>query len=248
VASRFFFVGLILAAWAILNMLILPLLKSLRYLHSSPVLVGRRFRAIMLTGSLVSGLGLVIFMVPAPSTTVTEGVIWAPENTAVRPETGGFVEKVFAQNGAQVASGEPLVQLADPELDARIEGLRAQIEELESRFQTTVLKDRVEADQLLEQRAQIIEMLDVALSQWHSLLVTSPVSGRFVTEDLRDLEGQYWSRGMTIGHVLDAHAQLVRVIVTQSEVDLVRNNTRMVEVRPSAYCARFPRRLTSCPA
>ena len=84
-----------------------------------------------------------LFLIPAPLYTTTEGVVWLPENAVVRAGTDGFVRALLVEPGKIVTAGEALVESEEPTLKAELEILRARVAELETRLATERFTDRV---------------------------------------------------------------------------------------------------------
>lgn len=232
VASKFFVIGILLALWAFVTMLALPLAKKVSYLFYSPQLENHRQRALFATAAIALPLAAILFWLPAPSSTRAEGVIWAPEQAQVRANVDGFVSKVLARPDQQVRRGEVLIETEDPELGARTRVLEAQLAELEARYSAAILTKRVQADLINEQKVQVAEALDLAHKRQDELKVRSPADGRFVMQEVQNSLGRYAQRGDVLAYVTDTAATTVRVVVPQAEGDLVRKATRRVEIRP----------------
>src|SRR6185437_14654005 len=119
IAGRFFFIGVILAIWAVAVMALLPVFKAVRHLTRSSRLRGHRRRAIAVSvGGLATVLGVLLF-VPMPSHTFAQGVVWLQEEALVRAGANGFLGDVLVQPGAHVAKGDALFRCIDPQLEAR---------------------------------------------------------------------------------------------------------------------------------
>jgi putative peptide zinc metalloprotease protein len=67
--------------------------------------------------------------------------------------------------------------------------------------------------------------------QLADLSVLAPRAGNVVLPKARDLPDRYVRQGELLGYVTDASETRVRAVVTQDEVDLVRNRTRRVDLR-----------------
>jgi putative peptide zinc metalloprotease protein len=57
------------------------------------------------------------------------------------------------------------------------------------------------------------------------------MAGRVLVAKPQDLDGKFFRRGELIGYVLDDRAVSVRVIVPQSEIELVREDTLGIDLR-----------------
>ena len=73
IASKFFVVGMLLAAWALVSMIIVPAAKSVNFLFSSPRLIRKRGRALTVTALALAGITAIVFLVPVPLGTQAEG-------------------------------------------------------------------------------------------------------------------------------------------------------------------------------
>jgi putative peptide zinc metalloprotease protein len=63
------------------------------------------------------------------------------------------------------------------------------------------------------------------------LTIRSPTDGTFVVPRVQDLPGQFLKQGAQLGYVLDLTTLRARVVVSQDDIDLVRQRTHGVEVR-----------------
>src|SRR5262245_23339705 len=81
IAGQFFFIGVLLAIWAVGAMAIFPVVKALRHLAENPRLRKHRTRAVVVTSGIALGLGGFLLIVPMPYHSHTEGVLWLPEES-----------------------------------------------------------------------------------------------------------------------------------------------------------------------
>jgi len=233
VASKFFFAGILLAVWAFANMFITPFYKLIKQAFTDPVLVEKRKRILSICGILACLIVLALLVVPLPSFTVAEGVIWAPENSQVYARADGFIEKIIASPGQQVNKGELLITCGNPELDTQVEELEARLSEYEARHRLSVTKDRTEAEILADEILHIREELQRKYGEKEDLLIRSSSKGIFLLPNSVDLPDRFIQRGMPMGYVVDFSKVTARVVVPQRNIDLVRLNSRRVVARLS---------------
>lgn len=231
VAGKFFVIGVALALWGFFSMLIMPLYKVLRYVFTDSAVQRKRGRILSVVGILAGVLALTLFIVPVPSFTVTEGVLWAPENSQVYANTDGFVMRVIASSGDRVTRGTPLLVCENSELDAEVKVLEAQLREFESRHRLSVTKDRTEAEILMDEIGRIKAEMVRKRSEKEDLIIRSSSDGIFLLPDPESLPGRFVRRGMPLGYVVDFSKVTARVVVSQSSIDRVRNETRRVVAR-----------------
>ncbi|WP_415894451.1 hypothetical protein ACMXYN_08750 [Neptuniibacter sp. PT8_73] len=229
IAGELFFIGVLLAIWAITTQLVLPLFKMLDFLFTHSRLKHKRSKAITYSAVGLAGLFIMLFVIPAPSKTLAEGVIWLPEKSHVRMQVDGFVEELLVYQNTIVQEGQPLIQSHDPFLEAQSVLLKAQRRELEARLvqlqfanRSQALVIRKEIESLEAEQSRIQEQLE-------SLTVYSGATGLFIVPSAIDLPGRFMNRGDIIGYVLEPTTTRIRTVVSQNQIGLVRNRTEKVD-------------------
>ncbi|MBF0629938.1 MAG: PqqD family peptide modification chaperone [Magnetococcales bacterium] len=231
IAGSYFFVGVLLALWSVWGMLLAPLWKHVKYLATHSALEGHRVRAVTLSGMAVMALVLLIGLVPAPAWTMTEGVIWMPEESRIRAPLMCLGEAVLVAPGTRVKTGEPLLTCTDPELDARYKQLTQQRREVATRLELAATFDRIQAQIAALELNHVDEQLADIRARRQAMTMTSPHDGILALPSPDDYPGRYLKRGDVIGYVLDPSRYTLLAVVPQSDVDLVRNHTHHVELR-----------------
>ena len=143
IASQYLAVGVAIAIWSLFTGVALPIGKALWLVLASPRFHRNRTRAVTTTFGSILAAAILLFLIPAPFYTTTEGVVWLPENAVVRAGTDGFVRALLVEPGKIVTAGEALVESEEPTLKAELEILRARVAELETRLATERFTDRV---------------------------------------------------------------------------------------------------------
>jgi putative peptide zinc metalloprotease protein len=228
-STKMFVIGFGMAIWALGAIAIVPLFKGLKFLATSPRLRGRRRHAYAVVGGLLAVGWILFFVIPLPYSTVAEGVIIVPDQAEVRPKTEGFVTKVLATPSATVAPGQPLVALDDPTLDARVAVIEAQLNEIRQRLDGVRQLDRVQAEMFEDQAAHLAEKLDDFRGRQRDLTVVAGQAGRFIMARAQDLPGRYAKRGELLGYVVSDSDPVVRLLASQSDIDLIHRRTTRVE-------------------
>jgi putative peptide zinc metalloprotease protein len=229
IAGKFFVIGVLLAIWAVGTQVLLPIGKSLAFLFG-PGVRRQRGRALAVSGGLALAVLAILFAVPAPSWTRTEGVVWVPEEAQVRAGTEGFIEKVLVPADAEVKRGQPLIQAEEPFLETRVAVLKAHVQEIAARYDALLPVDRVQAQMLREQLATAEANLSRALERQAELVFRSPASGRFILPNAADLPGRFVNKGQLVAYVAEPKELTARVALAQDDIAMVRQSTRSVEV------------------
>lgn len=231
VATLLHGLGAVLAIWTIAVGVALPIGKGVWFLATSPVLRQHRARAIGLTVLTVGGAAALLFLLPLPYGTVVQGIVWAPPEAELRAGAEGTVLAMDAAPGALVSRGDKLVVMGDPLLEARVGVLEAQLSEIRLRQFAAQSTDQVQAQMYGQQAAYFTSEVAEARRRRAELTVRSPTAGALLLGFPQDLPGKYLRRGELIGHVVDGTAASIRVVVPQSDIDLVRQGTRAVDIR-----------------
>jgi len=235
VASRFFVIGILLALWALAAQFVWPLLKQIWFLLDAPQLRRRRARALGASGALVLGGAVLIGLVPVPSWTRADGVVWLPEDSRVRAETDAFVTRVLVTDGQTVQTGEPLIASDDPVLHLRVRLLESKRAELEARLIEAGYRDRSRLQMVREEIGAVEADLTRARERLAALRIRSPAAGTLILPGAVDLPGRFVTRGQVLGYVVAGTVTQVRVVVEQGAIARVRDHTRAVQVWPAGW-------------
>jgi putative peptide zinc metalloprotease protein len=231
IAGKFFFIGVMLAVSGVIVALIIPTAKILSNIFTGPRLRNVRQRAITVTAALVVVIVGLISWVPLPLRTRAEGVVWIPEQGHVRAGADGFIDQIVAQPGARVRRGDVLMICSDPQLATRVKVLESRLEELQTRYTAQWLEDHGQAEIIKDEIAHVEESLTRARERVAELVIRSRTDGTFVVPQAEDLPGRFFPQGSPLAYVLDFTALTARVVVSQREIDLVRQRSRRIDVR-----------------
>jgi len=230
VAGQFFAVGVAMAVWALFNSLLMPLFKLLKYVASHPT---RRARGASVSSGVIAALLVFLFVIPLPSSTLVQGVVWVPQESRIYSSVDGFVAELLVQSGEHVTNGQLLIRLESPELDKQVSILQARLTEYRARYQAGMQEDRAQALVLNEEIDLLEAELSRATERQSSLLIKSHGDGKFLLSVTGYLPGQFLKRGQEIAYVLGKDSTNVRVVVRQDDIDKVRHYTRRVDARMS---------------
>ncbi len=231
IAGKFFFVGVLLALAGIVLWILGPLVKALVYLCTDPGIRIVRRRALATSLLATVALSTAILWLPLPLRTGAEGVIWLPEQARLRAATDGFVKRIVARAGSPVRSGDILIECYDPQLTARVRVLQARLDELDTRYRALLLIDIRQAQIVRDEIVHVEQRLARATERVNDLLIRSRTDGIFEIPDAAKLPGRFINQGATLGYVLDTSALTARVVVPEADVELVRHQTKRIELR-----------------
>ncbi len=223
--------GILFAAMTAVGMLLVPLVKGLSYLFTSPSIRLVRGRAVAVTAVAFALLTGGLCLAPAPFHTLAEGVVWVPDESVVRAGTDGFVRQIVARPDSLVQPGEVLFVTEHPRLQAEARVLVARVKELQARHTEQRPIDLVKAAIIEEELAYARDQLARTQRRLDDLVVRSRAAGQFILPAPQDLPGRFVKQGEVLAHVVDRRRLAVRTIVPQADIDLVRTQESAVEVR-----------------
>jgi putative peptide zinc metalloprotease protein len=231
VAGKFFFIGVVLAFWSVYTGLFSPVIKQIKYLATTPALVGRRTFAIGLVSAIAGSLVYLLFFVPFPAMTQSEGIVWAPEKSHVRAAQDCIIDKVLVQPNLPVKAGQPLFICSDPEQLAKVQSFEAQLQEVKAKQAAVQQSDQVRLQILDEEIRHVTARLDDARRRVSEMIIRSPGDGQFLVQQPQDWIGKFVRRGESLAYVLTFPLADVQVVVKQTEVNMVRTLTQNVQIR-----------------
>lgn len=231
IAQQYFFVGVLLALWGLSASLGVPIYKGIAAVMTGPQFAARAVRVRTVMGVLVLGLLLFLFVVPLPRHTEAEGVVWLPEQAILRAGASGFIQDVPARAGQSVTAGQVVAHSQDPALVSSLAAQQARLEEARARFEAAWGVRPAQAGQLEEDMRREQAGVDRLLDEAAQLTLRAQAGGTLLIDQPDDLPGRFVKKGDVIGYVIGQYTPLVRVVVQQSQVDLVRLATRAVDIR-----------------
>ena len=231
VAKQYFFIGVALACWALTMQLAMPIIRWLKYLFYNPVLMQQRSRAVSFTAGFLVVAIAIIFMIPVPLNTVTQGVVWMPEKSHIRANADGFIDSVLVESGTAIAADKPLIETVDPLQKVELTLQQAKYHELKLRHDSLVTSDTVKADIAREEMILMQGKLARLEEKISDMVMASKVEGTFILPNTTELEGYFVKQGDPLAYVIDYNEVSLRGVVPQNAIGLVRQNVESVEVR-----------------
>ena len=249
VIREYFALGVIIAVTVVTMQILLPLAKTLLFPLTSPLLMFRRLRAVSTTMVISFLLVLLLFAIPLPSWTTTEGVIWLPDDSIIRTKTSGIVGKLVSRSDDKVMQDAPLIELEDPFLLSELQVLEAKRTELDARYAAQWMSHQVEANIVLDELRSVQAGIRRTRERIDGLTLRSPATGTIIIPDVQDLPGRFVRQGEALAYLIDGRSKLtVRAMIPQENIGLVRQHTRAIHVKlvgesGKTYSADFARQV-----
>jgi putative peptide zinc metalloprotease protein len=232
VADQFLLAGLIMAVICVISWGIVPLVRLIGYLASSPRLARTRPRAVAVS---VGGVATVLFFLgicPFPNRFRAPGVLEAATYVQVMNHTAGYVEAVQVPSGAEVIAGIPLMKLSNRELELEIEATNAQREETLAMQRQAMHLATANLEPIRKRLETIEKKLKEHQKQRAELVVKAREKGQWVSPRSTEMVGTWMPRGSFIGEIVNHDAFRFSAVVSQDEAsNLFEGQIRKAEVR-----------------
>ncbi|MFW5443272.1 MAG: hypothetical protein ACKE51_03055 [Methylococcaceae bacterium] len=231
IIDTFFIAGVLLAIWMASKQILMPLFKGLLFVFNSPSIHNQRMRAIIsLVGTLTLFFG-VLYLVPVPAYTRSEGVIWMPEDAQLRAEVDGVAGSLMLDLPVTVKKDTTIIEIYDPLLNTRVEVLLADLKELNSKFRAEWDNSRIKAENIKEEMLVVAAELKYAKKQQQAMKIVSNKAGQLLIPEVEDLPGRFLRKGEIIGYVIDGALPTVRTVVAQSDIGQIQKQVKTVQIR-----------------
>lgn len=229
--EQYLIFGLLLGALAVLLQVVLPVSKHVKFVFINPILQRQRFRAIGTFGAIVFFISIGLFFVPLPTSTYTQGIVWLPEDAQVRAAANGFIEKVLYKPQTEVSANTALIETSNALLSIEVERIMWDLTVLKARLAQQLVNDRVESSLLMREIERVTADLNKAQEDVARLTIVSPTDGTFLLSKAHHISGRYVHKGDVLGYVTDLSQPTIRAVVRQTDITLVRERTKSINVR-----------------
>jgi putative peptide zinc metalloprotease protein len=232
VLSQYLLVGALMALMAVWSSLVMPVWRGWQHLRQSSTLARRRGMAARRAVALLLLALALITLVPVPFHAVHQGVLWLPDEAIVRAQVDGHVRLADVQDGQSVSAGQTLVQLDNPRVVAELQSATAQVAQAQVALRQAQLQAPAQVQGLQQTLASRQLRWQEAQQRWANLTVVAGMPGRWTQAVDTAWAGRHVKRGDILGYTLNGPARLVRVAVTQDDMDLIRDRLQGLAVRP----------------
>lgn|GEM_PF-3523309 len=204
---------------------------------NDPKLLKKRSYAVSLTltGSLAC-IGLLGFY-PVSVHVMCAGIFQKEGFQSLYLGTGGQLKKILVEDGSTVSEGQVLVEFDSPELEHELLLLQAQLQEtaaLKMKAQSQREGNVADLKPLQERENFLKDKLENLMEKKSKLVVRSPKSGIWVSQNLKQRLGSWCKRGQELGLVLPQKGnQFVAVLLQEDASDVFRQPDLKAELKLS---------------
>jgi len=230
-SSKYLLLGVVLGCWVMIQQLALPLIKGIKYLLLSPETTAYRARTVRVVWGTAAVCIVFFGLIPLPSSTQAQGVVWVPQQGEIYADVAGFVSHVAVSPGEQVSEGQLLLTLESAELDKSVTVMQNELLALDIRSELQRKINPTEFALLQEDLAAARRSLADLQSQQNQLQIVAKTDGAFTPGNLEKLRGRYFKQGELVAHVVNPRELVVRVAVPDTDSGPIQSGIKSATVR-----------------
>lgn len=225
--------GVLMLLTGLWTIVVAPGWRALDFVICAPALSGARPRAVGVTAAGLVGTVLAVVLIPLPSTTVAEGIVWLPDDARVRALAPGFVDRLMVGDGEQVREGQPLLRLRNEVLEAELVRNESELRVLETERIVAMESDPLRMAELEERITAAAAAVRRTRTLVDALVLRAGIDGRLALTRAADLPERHVAQGEVVGHILGAGSTTVRVALANEDAPRVRAGLEAIDVRLS---------------
>jgi putative peptide zinc metalloprotease protein len=228
--------GVLMALGGLITWLVVPVVKTFKYLALEPELHRKRGRAVAFTlgvvGLVVVLLGMIKFNVYVDA----QGIVEPVAREVVNARWDGFVKEIRVQDGQKVIKGDVLLVLSDPEIDTLIKRLEATLAAVKLKEQQSRSDPQGQAQHKIDliDIQTYTEQLKETKAQQEALIVRAGIEGQVIAPELKFMPNKFMKRGDELLRIETNDKLIVRATVEQREIVLaarMRNDKGEIELK-----------------
>ena len=228
-SDEYFFFGAALALWVLISLVGMPLWRLIVFLTNLPQ--AKHTRAWISMVVVVTVVSLALIRLPVPLNTITNGVVWLPDNAIVRVEGDCEITQTLSEPGAHVTEGTPLFYCEDLKLGTEVRVLQAKLDEFTAMTAGLDHSDPVKSKVLKGQINTAAKQLQHLQKLVEEQLVVADTNGQFLVSGNTQLTGRFLRPETVAAYVVPANERTIRVAITETEIDHLINDVQSVEMR-----------------
>lgn len=218
--------GILLAAIGAIFWVAMPIWNSFKRIRLSSrqtPINWRRFSIAATVGVLAAFACFV--WIQAPAITSVPAIVQFRDERIMRAATDGFVEEVFVRNGQQVAEGQLLMRLNNPELKQELVDL--QRSQQASMVQMRMHRQRKEIALLQSEQTRfdsLTQQIHEKESQLAQMEIIAPLDGVVLARGIENKQGSFVKRGEVLLSCANPGDKKVLLSIDQQQAESVREN------------------------
>ncbi len=227
--SQFFIVGVILATWAMLKQVFIPLYQGICFLLLNEQVAEKRLRAgLMLSLCLLLIAGMLA--VPVSLTTQAQGIVWLGDDSRIVAQASGFISPNATTQDREIVKGEVIAILSNEELQTEHRILQSKLRELQTKKVATLEKSRVESRMISDAIKSAKAQLALKDSRVNQLTIRAKTDGFLVVSDEKLRGDSYVKQGDLLAYIVRNKPSVIRAVISQEKIGLLESGAISAQV------------------
>jgi putative peptide zinc metalloprotease protein len=222
--------GTLMAIGGVITWLVVPVVKTTKYLLIDPELHRKRPRAIAWTLGAVATAVVLLGFIPFKQYIEATGMVQPAQRRIVHAEQGGLVDNIPARDGQLVRAGDPILVCRDLELDAEIKRTRILLEAERARYSDAISRADHESNIVAETARNKIALYEQNLTELvrrdEALTIRAPIDGILIAPYLHELPSRYLQQGEEVATVASLDDLRITALVDQDDAALLFKDKR----------------------
>lgn len=233
VASKYFFLGAILAIWSVVIVWLWPLLKMLwQTIKDQEINTSGRSPFIVLP-LIFTLFYVLLFELGLPKTTSIEGVVLAKEDSRLVVKEGCFFNHWLKKSGEYIAAGENVFTCDNQKLNTELKAYDWQLKELKAKLLGNY-NDPVQVKVLKEEILLLTNTIAVLNKRIKNLNIKSQVEGFLYTNNQGDNNGKWLKKGDVLGYVVGENRVKINALLPEYLINEVRDEVKTIQLMSSS--------------
>lgn len=215
-------IGLLFVILGAMIWLLLPLGRFLAFLFASDELHWRHRLQFCLVVTVFAGLVyLGAVYLPSPESISIEVVARHKNEFQVRSSTSGFVKEVLVEKGQTIETGDPMLKLANSELELKHSILAAQRDFVRQEIRVAkAVFDIAQVEMKKTELKQVLDEIHDVEAKLDQLVILAPATGTVLSSNrLAELRGTFLHSGTEICQIVNADSKRLTGLVDEAEME-----------------------------
>ena len=217
--------GTLMAIGGVITWLVVPVVKTTKYLLIEPELHRKRPRAIAWTLAGVAAAVILLGFIPFKQYIDATGMVQPANRRYVHAAQSGLVDKIPARDGQIVRAGDPILVCRDLELETNIKRVTILLEAERARYSDAISRADNESNIVAETARAKIEVYETNLTELvrrnDVLTIRAPIDGVLIAPHIHELASRYLKQGEEVATVASVHDLRITALVDQDDAALL---------------------------
>jgi putative peptide zinc metalloprotease protein len=222
--------GVLMALGGVATFVLVPVIKTFKYLLIEAELHRKRPRAIAWTLAGVTAAVILIGVVPFPSHLDATGMVQPIDQVILHAREGGIVEQIVARDSQVLKKGEVILVCVNKELETQLAQEESQLKAMQAQWTAALEKDQIARDALEKKIFYKTQDVTDYRQRVADLTVRAPFDGLLVAPQLHTLQGKWIKQAEELARVQATGKLRITALVDQTDASQVFKEKNKAEV------------------